>query len=60
MRSDQIKTGLEKAPSRSLLRATGLTDEQMKKPFVGIANSWNEIVPGHIHLNRLVDEVKKE
>ncbi len=59
MRSDQIKTGLEKAPSRSLLRATGLTDEQMKKPFVGIANSWNEIVPGHIHLNRLVDEVKK-
>lgn len=59
MRSDQIKTGLEKAPSRSLLRATGLTDEQMKKPFVGIANSWNEIVPGHIHLNRLVDEIKK-
>lgn len=59
MRSDQIKTGLEKAPSRSLLRATGLTDEQMTKPFVGIANSWNEIVPGHIHLNRLVDEIKK-
>ncbi len=59
MRSDQIKTGLEKAPSRSLLRATGLTDEQMKKPFVGIANSWNEIVPGHIHLNCLVDEIKK-
>lgn len=59
MRSDQIKTGLEKAPSRSLLRATGLTDEQMTKPFVGIANSWNEIVPGHTHLNRLVDEIKK-
>ena len=59
MRSDQIKTGLEKAPSRSLLRATGLTDEQLIKPFVGIANSWNEIVPGHIHLNRLVDEIKK-
>lgn len=59
MRSDQIKTGLEKAPSRSLLRASGISDEQLSKPFVGIANSWNEVVPGHIHLNKLVEEIKK-
>ncbi len=59
MRSDAIKKGLDKAPSRSLLRAAGIDDEKMRKPFSGIANSWNEIVPGHIHLNRLVDEVKK-
>jgi len=59
MRSDTVKKGLDKAPSRSLLRAVGIDDERMKKPFIGIANSWNEIVPGHIHLNQLVEEVKK-
>lgn len=58
MRSDQVKKGLEKAPSRSLLRASGVTDDCMDKPFIGIANSFNDIVPGHIHLNRLVEEVK--
>jgi dihydroxy-acid dehydratase len=59
MRSDAVKKGLDKAPSRSLLRAVGIDDEKMKRPFIGIANSWNEIVPGHIHLNQLVEEVKK-
>ena len=59
MRSDAVKKGIDKAPARSLLRADGLTDEDFKKPFLGIANSWNEIVPGHIHLNELVEEVKK-
>ena len=59
MRSDTVRTGVEKAPSRGLLRATGLLDEDLTKPFIGIANSWNEVIPGHIHLNRLVDEVKR-
>ena len=57
MRSDDVKTGIDKAPQRSLLRASGLTDEDMGKPFIGIADSWNNIVPGHIHLNRIVDAV---
>jgi dihydroxy-acid dehydratase len=59
MRSDQVKKGLDKAPSRSLLRASGVRSEDMPKAFIGIANSWNEVVPGHLHLNKLVDEVKK-
>ena len=57
MRSDDVKTGIEKAPSRSLLRASGLTDEDMQRPFIGIADSWNNIVPGHVHLNKVVDAV---
>jgi dihydroxy-acid dehydratase len=59
MRSDAVKKGIEKAPSRSLLRADGLNDEDMKKPFIGIANSWNDIVPGHIHLNKIADAVRE-
>jgi len=59
MRSDAVKKGIEKAPSRSLLRAIGLNDEEMSKPFIGIANSWTDIIPGHLHLNELVEEVKK-
>ena len=58
MRSDQMKKGLEKAPHRSLMKAVGLTDEEIARPLVGIANSWNEIVPGHTHLRDLVDAVK--
>jgi dihydroxy-acid dehydratase len=58
MRSDVITKGIDKAPSRSLLRAVGLTDGDFSKPFIGIANSWNNIIPGHIHLDQLVDEVK--
>jgi dihydroxy-acid dehydratase len=59
MRSDQVKKGLDKAPGRSLLRASGVTTDDMARPFIGIANSWNEVVPGHVHLNKLVDEVRK-
>lgn len=59
MRSDAVKTGLDKAPQRSLLRADGLDDADFEKPFIGIANSWNEVVPGHIHLNEIVEAVKE-
>lgn len=59
MRSDAVKKGPGAAPQRSLLRADGLSDEDFDKPFIGIANSWNEIVPGHIHLNEIVEAVKE-
>ncbi|MEW6203266.1 MAG: dihydroxy-acid dehydratase [bacterium] len=58
MRSDLIKKGIEKAPHRSLLRALGVSDDEMRRPFVGVANSVNEIVPGHIHLQAIADAVK--
>ncbi len=59
MRSDILKKGVETIPHRSLLRATGLNDEDLKKPFIGVANSFNDIIPGHIHLRDLADEVKR-
>ncbi len=59
MRSDSIKKGIERAPHRSLLRACGLKDDDFKKPFIGIANSFTDIVPGHIHLKEVADEVRK-
>jgi dihydroxy-acid dehydratase len=58
MRSDIMKKGLEKAPHRSLFKALGLTDEEISRPMVGIANSANEIIPGHIHLDRIAEAVK--
>lgn len=58
MRSDNIKKGLERAPHRSLLKAVGLTDEEISRPFIGVVNSWNEIIPGHIHLDKLAEAVK--
>ncbi|HRR96271.1 MAG TPA: dihydroxy-acid dehydratase, partial [Candidatus Ratteibacteria bacterium] len=58
MRSDNIKKGIEKTPHRSLLKADGFTDEEIKKPIIGIANSANEIIPGHIHLNKIAESVK--
>lgn len=58
MRSDNIKKGLERAPHRSLLKAIGLTDEEMSLPFIGVVNSWNEVIPGHIHLDKLAEAVK--
>lgn len=58
MRSDIIKEGPERAPNRSLLKATGITDSEMKKPFIAVVNSWNDIIPGHIHLNKLAEAVK--
>lgn len=63
MRSDMIKKGLDKAPHRSLLKATGVKDEDFDKPFIAIANSFVEIIPGHVHLNefgRLVKEAIRE
>jgi len=59
LRSDSMKKGLWRAPARGLLRATGLKDADMDKPLIAIANSFSTIVPGHIHLNKLVAEVKK-
>ncbi|MBC8506658.1 MAG: dihydroxy-acid dehydratase, partial [Chloroflexi bacterium] len=50
MRSDQIKKGYERAPHRSLLKATGVTDEDFAKPFIAIVNSYVDIIPGHVHL----------
>ncbi len=58
MNSDNVKTGASKAPHRSLLKADGLSDAQIRKPFIGIVNSFNEIVPGHIHLNQISRAVK--
>ncbi|HEA84337.1 MAG TPA: dihydroxy-acid dehydratase, partial [Thermodesulfobacterium geofontis] len=58
MRSDKVKKGLERAPHRSLFKALGFTDEELKRPLIGIANSFNEIVPGHIHLRQIVEAVK--
>lgn len=59
MKSDNIKKGIQRAPHRSLLRACGLEDEDFEKPFIGIANSFTDIVPGHIHLKELVEHVKE-
>ncbi|HMK92701.1 MAG TPA: dihydroxy-acid dehydratase, partial [Thermoleophilia bacterium] len=58
MRSDEIKHGVNRAPHRALLRALGVTDAEMERPFVGIANSFSEVVPGHVHLDKVVDAVK--
>jgi len=58
MRSDNIKKGVERAPHRSLLKATGVTDSEMDKPFIAVVNSWNEIIPGHVHLDKLAEAVK--
>lgn len=58
MRSDNIKKGYIRAPHRSLLKAIGLTDEEIEKPIIGVANSGNEIIPGHIHLDKITEAVK--
>jgi dihydroxy-acid dehydratase len=58
MRSDKIKKGMQRAPHRSLLRACGVTDAEMERPFIGVANSFTDIVPGHIHLKQIADAVK--
>ncbi len=60
MRSDIMKKGVDRAPNRSLLKACGLTDEDMGKPFVAVANSYVGIVPGHVHLNRLGEIAREE
>jgi len=59
MRSDEIKSGYSRAPNRSLLRSLGVTDREMGLPFIGIANAYNTIVPGHVHLRQLGEKVKE-
>ena len=58
MRSEAIKLGAERAPHRSLLKAIGYTDEELARPLIGVCNSFNEIIPGHIHLNQIAEAVK--
>jgi dihydroxy-acid dehydratase len=60
MRSDSIKKGFERAPHRSLLRACGVKDGDFEKPFIGICNSFVEIIPGHVHLQKFGRLVKTE
>ena len=57
MRSDLMKKGLERAPHRSLFKAMGYTDEEIARPMIGVVNSANEIIPGHIHLNTIAEAV---
>ncbi|WP_395025745.1 dihydroxy-acid dehydratase, partial [Robinsoniella sp.] len=59
MRSDIITKGVNAAPQRSLLYALGLTEEEMKRPFIGIVSSKNDIVPGHMNLDKIVEAVKQ-
>jgi len=58
MKSDAIKKGIDRAPHRSLFKAMGYTDEEIQRPMIGIASSRNEIIPGHIHLDRIVEAVR--
>jgi len=59
MKSDNVKCGMQQAPHRSLFNALGFTEEEMKKPMVGIVSSYNEIVPGHMNLDKIVNAVKQ-
>jgi len=58
LRSDMVKQGVERAPHRSLLYAVGCTDRELDQPFIGIINSFNEVIPGHIHLGAIAEAVK--
>lgn len=58
MRSDNVKKGMQQAPHRSLFNALGFTKEEMDKPMIGIVSSYNEIVPGHMNLDKIVEAVK--
>ncbi len=59
LRSLQVKEGTQRAPQRSLLRAVGVKDKDFNKPFIGIANSFTEVVPGHVHLNKFAETIKE-
>ncbi len=59
MRSDAMKKGLERAPHRALFKAMGYSDEELGRPLIGVANSANEVIPGHIHLHRVAQAVKE-
>ncbi len=58
MKSEDVKKGIERAPHRSLMKAMGYTEREMKRPLIGIANAYNGIVPGHVHLDKIVESVK--
>jgi len=58
MRSDLMKRGIERAPHRSLFKAMGYTDDELSRPMIGVVNAANEIIPGHIHLNTITEDVK--
>ena len=58
MKSYNVKKGIERAPHRSLFKAMGYTDAEIERPLIGIASSENSIVPGHIHLDKIVEAVK--
>ncbi|MEG2658052.1 MAG: dihydroxy-acid dehydratase, partial [Clostridiales bacterium] len=58
MRSDIMKKGSERASQRSLLKALGLIDEEIERPIIGVVNSFNEVVPGHVHLRSIAEAVK--
>jgi len=58
MRSDQMKAGIERIPHRALLKALGLTDEEIRRPMIGIVNSQNDVIPGHLHLDDIMEAVK--
>lgn len=59
MRSDEVKKGYQRAPNRSLLRSLGVSDKEMHLPYIGIANAWNDIVPGHFHLRTLAQKIRE-
>ena len=59
MKSDNVKTGAERAPHRSLFNALGMTEEELARPLIGVVNSYNEIVPGHMNLDKIAEAVKK-
>lgn len=59
MKSDQVKKGVERAPHRSLFNALGMTEEELDRPLIGVVNSYNEIVPGHMNLDKICEAVKK-
>ena len=58
--SENIKQGVERAPNRSLLYALGLTDEEIRKPLIGVVSSYNEIVPGHMNLDKIAESLPRD
>ena len=60
MRSDAVKKGPQRGPHRSLMKATGLTDADIRKPLIGVVNSYSDTVPGHVHLDAVGEFVKKQ
>ena len=60
MRSDRVKTGIERGPHRSLIKAVGLTDADIRRPFVAVVNSYTDVVPGHVHLDAVGEYVKEK